>query len=279
MVILISSFHVARLSLFRNQGNGTFQLQVSYNVGLGSALFSSDLDSDGDCDLAVADSGGTEILSNNGSGGFHITSPTYATGGDPRSLIARDIDGDRDNDLIEVSSLLSVASVLENSGDGTFQAGVNYLVGKNPNSLASADFDADGKIDLAVANSGSSNISVLLNTGNGLLGQAINYAIPAGAASIYASDLDGDGYSDLIVSGNGVSILINDGLGEFNLVENYGVGDVPGPSRSVVAADLDRDNDNDIVLVSTIGVVVMLNEGDGSFSQPVVIDTTLANSV
>jgi hypothetical protein len=116
-------------------------------------------------------------------------------------------------------------------------------------------------------------VSVLLNLGGGTFGTGTQH--PAGAATRFpvAGDVDGDEDRDLVValrSGEfGVAILQNDGLGHFGPPELYapanGVLDRPA------VLDLDGDDDRDIVFAQSSAdeVVVIMNQGGGSFAPPV----------
>jgi len=97
-----------------NNSDGTFANQVTYTTGsLPFSVFSSDLDGDGDLDLATANSGSDNIsvLPNNGDGTF-AAQETYAAGTAPHSVFASDLDSDGDLDLATANSGSDNISVL-----------------------------------------------------------------------------------------------------------------------------------------------------------------------
>jgi hypothetical protein len=70
MDLAVTNAGSANVSVFMNNGDGTFAVKVDYGTGSGPwSIFSSDLDGDGDMDFAVTDafSGNVSILLNNNS--------------------------------------------------------------------------------------------------------------------------------------------------------------------------------------------------------------------
>ncbi|MCK4625156.1 MAG: VCBS repeat-containing protein [Phycisphaerae bacterium] len=249
-----------------------FAPAVNYEVGVHPrSVFSSDLDGDGDYDLAVANrySDNVSILLNNGDGTFQAA-VNYAVGDGPFSVFSADLDGDNDNDLAVANYESDDVSILLNNGDGTFATAVNYGAGVGPYSVFSADLDGDNKNDLVVANNGSDNVSILLNNGNGTFAEPVNYGTGTGPFSVFSADLDGDNDNDLAVANHNsanVSILLNNDDGTFATPVNYGVH----YPVSIFSADLDGDTDNDLAVANyySDNVSVLLNNGDGTFAAPV----------
>ncbi|GEM_PF-1818976 len=85
---------------------------------------------------------------------------------------------------------------------------------------------------------------------------------------ICAADVNGDGAADLVFtnsSDDNISVMHNDGNGQFGERVNYAVGDSP---FSVCALDADNDGDLDLASAcqSSNNTVVLINDGNGSFS-------------
>jgi len=154
------------MSVFLNNGDGTFALRTDYPAGnIPAGIFSADLDGDGDNDLAVAVHGDTDVsvLLNNGDGTF-APRVDFVVGYAPSGLTSADFDGDGDQDLVTTNYSGNSVSVLLNYGDGTFAPRVDFGVGSYSQPIVSADFDGDGDQDLAVGLlSPANSISVLLN--------------------------------------------------------------------------------------------------------------------
>ncbi|NOZ75490.1 MAG: DUF1573 domain-containing protein, partial [FCB group bacterium] len=254
-----------------DDGSGVFTVKSTLeSESYSYSVFSADLDSDGDQDLATANysSDNVSVLLNNGDGTFAVKTD-YTTGSRPWSVFSADLDGDGDLDLATANYSSDNVSVLLNNGDGTFAVKTDYTTGIRPWSVFSADLDGDGDQDLATANYSSDDVSVLLNNGDGTFAQKVDYATGSDPASVFSADLDGDGDLDLTVanySSNNVSVLLNNGDGTFAVKTDYTTGSSP---ISVFSADLDGDADLDLAVANvTWGsekVSVLLNNGDGTF--------------
>jgi DNA/RNA endonuclease YhcR with UshA esterase domain len=203
----------SHVSVFLNNGDGTFQTAVSYFVNIYAySVFAADLDGDGYRDLAVANSfyaggsGNVAVLINDGDGTF-LAAVSYETPYPPSSVVAADLDGDGDPDLAASGGYVSV---FFNDGDGTFEAAVDYGVGTSIGKGVTADLDGDGDQDLALANSGSNSVSVLINNGDGTFQVPVGYEAGDHPLTVSAADVDGDGDRDLAVAGRDkVFILMN----------------------------------------------------------------------
>lgn len=260
-----------------------FSTQINYPAGrAANSIFNSDLDGDGDIDLAVANydpppyfPGSVSILMNTGNGTFS-SAVSYGAGATSTDVHGSDLDGDGDIDLAVANygvypDIRGSISVLLNNGDGTFSAADNYELGEAATSVFCSDLDGDGDIDLAVTVFGTKYrgaVSVLLNNGDATFAEAVNYEVLNCSYSVHASDLDGDGDIDLAASiydENSVSILLNAGDGTFDEAVNYGVGDTP---MSVYCSDLDGDGDIDLATANYFSdnISILLNVGDGTFT-------------
>jgi hypothetical protein len=256
------------VSIFKNNGDGTFAGAVNYGAGnTPQSVFCADLDGDDDLDLAVANadlfSGNISILKNNGDGTF-AGAVNYAAGGGPYSVFCAYMDGDDDLDLAVANHWGHSLSILMNNGDATFQSPVDYAPGGGgiyPNSVFCADLDGDLDMDVAVANGLTDDVWILMNYGDGSLGPIQYYSAGDAPSSIFCADIDDDADMDLVVaneSGNDVSILENNGSGVFLSAVNFSAGQDP---RSVFCADLDADDDLDLAVANfnSDNVSILLN--------------------
>jgi len=263
----------ATVSVFKNNGNGTFAAKVDYPTGdIPISVFAADLDGDNDLDLAVANNADTtvSVLKNNGDGTF-AAKVDYETGAGPSSVFAADLDGDTDLDLAVTNHGPVSVSVLKNNGDGTFAAKVDYATGTNPYSPFAADLDGDNDLDLALVNNGSNTVSVFKNNGDGTFAAKVDYPTGNFPSSVFAADLDGDTDRDLAVTNAGsatVSVFKNNGAGTFAAKVDYATG---GSPYFVFAADLDGDNDLDLAVANNTSNTVsrLKNNGNGTFAAKV----------
>ncbi len=289
-VVIVGQSDVAALpgigdvAVLLGNGDGTFQPQVDYALGIGAGFDSSrdivagDFTGNGHLDLAVTDqlAGGSDavpgtvcVLLGNGDGTFQ-PEVQYAAGLDPDGIVAGDFNGDGRLDLAVPNEDSNDVSVFLGNGDGTFQPQVIYAVGSDPDAIVAGDFGGNGHFDLAVANEESSDVSVLLGNGDGTFQPQVTYAAGSFPYDIVAGDFTGDGKLDLAVTGDGIHILLGNGDGTFQ------------PAKSVSAiidSDLvtgDFNSDGRIDLADSYqdsadggAVSVLLGNGDGSFQAPI----------
>jgi len=213
---------------------------------------------------------------------------SYATGTSPFALIAADLRGNRQIDLVTVNMPNGIdqpgtLSVLLGNGNGTFQAHVDYSVGDFPVGIVAGDFNDDGKTDLAIANKFDNTISVLYGNGDGTFQTQALVDIGSEPASIGIGDFNGDGKADLIAScvGSGVvTVLLNTGGGSFARVDSS--TGLFGPDRSlVVTGNFTSPGTLDAVISSEIQAQIYLlkGQGNGSFGPPTAVQKTSAGEV
>lgn len=119
------------------------------------------------------------------------------------------------------------------NSNGTFTPGT--LVGPGAQVLAMEDFNNDGNLDLATA------VGVLFGNGDGTFGAASTqdtYVLPANTVALNAADINGDGNLDLI-------------------------------AVTLTPVTISGQNSSTQTQEETLGVSVMLGNGDGTFGAPV----------
>ena len=111
-----------------------------------------------------------------GSAPSYALARSYATGSGPGAVAIGDLNSDGSADLVTANVNEATASVLLNSGDGSFQARRDYRTGHAPSGVAIADLNEDSWPDLAIANNFDGTVSVLLNSGGGSFQTKVDYA-------------------------------------------------------------------------------------------------------
>ena len=131
------------------------------------------------------------------------------------------------------------------------------------------DVDGDGDLDIVIANEFNPNI-LLLNDGNGRFSNG-STRLPAASRDsedVGLADFDGDGDLDIVVVSEDDRVnelYFNDGSGRFS-DEGHRLP-VQGTTNGVVVADLTGDGFPDILLANNGQDALLVNDGEGNFSD------------
>jgi hypothetical protein len=193
------------VAVFINLQRGVFcelkRIVDSNAVGVRTVV-AVDLDGDGFLDLASASKDDNTVAwyENGGSAAFagpkHIISSS-ALGA--YSLVACDVDGDGDSDLIVASNGDDTVAIYRNDGTGTFSWQLIFDRADFVLSVTAYDFDRDGDMDVASASFFDGTIRWYENL-DGAGTSWKNHTLYVGVQGHYVStaDLDDDGDADLI---------------------------------------------------------------------------------
>ncbi len=182
------------------------------------------------------------------------------------SVVAADVDGDGDMDVIAALKLENKIAWYKNDGSQNFMPRTVSTAVSGPVSVFASDLDRDGDMDFLSASKLDNQIAWYDNDGSENFTSHTISTEADGAASVFAADLDGDGDIDVISASTYDSEIIryeNDGsqgFTPFTITTNAFF------ARSVFAADVDRDGDMDVLSASEVDDRIAWYENNGSQS-------------
>ncbi len=254
---------------FGTEGKSQFPETTVGLRGLGIA----DFDSDGDLDVFGLNQGATSYTYYNDSKGNFLRSVvTIRNGLLAYALIAADVNGDKQIDLIVGTvngGLLAKGQtvLLLNIGSGGFVDATKTHMPKDADvtfGLALGDVDGDGDPDLVLANGalqgskGQQN-RLYLNNGKGVFKDVTKTQMPVDSDNSQVAkmgDIDGDGDLDLLF-GNGSlgmapqgqknQIYLNNGKGVFTKAGKPWLWTRSEVTNDLLLVDLDGDKDLDLI--------------------------------
>ncbi|RKQ43140.1 VCBS repeat protein [Roseivirga pacifica] len=222
-----------------NDGTGHFTDETMQRFGefidVTQDLTLADIDNDGDLDVLVANEDNNRILINSGKGFYTDESkarlPYRNTPEETREVVAADIDGDGDMDMLYgnvqafVSGAVKQNRFLLNDGKGFFSDITTTHLPQDDNrcfGVAFLDIDHDGDEDIITGNTngdgfaGMTPFSVYLNDGKGKFTDETTTILPESIKGrgfdIDFVDLNGDGIKDLFLSNRGSQDFLLFGL-------------------------------------------------------------------
>jgi hypothetical protein len=258
----------------------SFLAPVNYDIGPGTFnLTVGDFNGDGLLDLLTTTTSGDTtslaVLLNNGDGTFQ---PPVRSGPIGRFFYTvADLTGNGLSDVVASAPDGNVAAFLSN-GDGTFQPPLEIPNTNQVTVMAVGDLNGDGIPDLVTR--GGAGVNVYMGNGDGTFRALASYTLPVGGpVRGVIADFTGDGIPDLLVVDTGdsrhgeppgVNVLVGNGDGTFQSPVRT-PDRLAGSCRYLVAADLRNDNVADLVFVDVNSehLYVQLNNGDGTFQDPV----------
>jgi hypothetical protein len=256
--VLSASFWDSKIAWYENvDGLGAFGSEqvITTMASDARAVFAADLDGDGDVDVLSASSFDNTIAWYENTDGLGTFGPRHTIenqASEARAVIAADLDGDSDMDVLSASLADDTIAWYENT-DGAGSFGPQLVISTaadGPITIFAADLDGDTDLDVLSASSNDNEIAWYENNGAGTFGpQQIIFAGALGAWSVFAADVDGDGDVDVLSASffdDTVAWYENmDGTGTFGPQRPISTG--VQAAIAVFAADMDLDGDIDVI--------------------------------
>jgi hypothetical protein len=265
------------VSVLAGNGDGTFQNQVTYAVGVQPVdIVAGDFSGDGRLDLAVANRSSHDVsLLLNLNGSFVPASPVVINA-QPTPLVA-DLTGDGTADVLVLNR---AGGILLRKGrpdaPGTFDPPVTINPGNPSRDIAAVDTSQGPLLVSVDATDDAVSLYAWRDGGFVVIGSLPTGTLPA---QIATADLNGDGWADLVVrnAGDGtLSVFLNNGSGGIGTSDALFLPSATLPVGAgvsdVTLADVDGDGATDIVVtISAAGEVGVLRNLDQGAFAPVVL--------
>ncbi len=263
-----------KISWYENMdGTGTFgpQQVITTEINDVQSVFAIDLDNDNDIDVVSASHDDDKIAwyeNMDGNGNFSTPIIISTVVNNAWSVIAFDIDGDGDNDVLSSSSNGSTLLAWFENIDGLGNFGTQQIISINAGSksLNAADIDEDGDMDILSAGLSISWYENIDENGNFDYHQ-INTQGNGFINNILTADIDADGDLDVVTGASnwdGIAWYSNlDGNGYFG--EEQLITTHVEHATSVYASDLDLDGDMDVLSAGDYISIYYNLDGNGYF--------------
>jgi hypothetical protein len=217
----------------------------------------------------------------NSSGAFVSATPLTLPGnGNPSGLVAGDVNGDGNPDLVVIGNPSGVDSVavtiLLGNADGTFTIGQTYTVGSGIFSDAVLDdFNGDGKLDIVVplvnfsTQPATGSLAFFKGNGDGTFVTPTTFStISTLDQQVISADFNGDGRKD--IAGDSGHIYLGNGAGSFTQVTTpvfSGLTSLSSTTGVLLAAgDFNKDGKIDLAAGTGESIYIYLGNGNGTFT-------------
>lgn len=188
------------MAVFAGTGDGTFAPVRYQSLPLPPVALAQHPDTGG---LLLIDGSNLAVLEPTGDGRYMAR--THPVGGNPSSLIVRDVDGDGQQDVL-VSGRDMPAQLLLGVEDGTFKPALSFPTNDPVKAVAFGDFDDDGQQDIAWVE-GDDKVRVRIYEGSGIYSDAVEQTLSGSLDLLVAADFDDDGVDDLAVGASSTGLV------------------------------------------------------------------------
>ncbi len=269
--ISMSNGYTAEYIVAASPAPATFTDTTNISINRPIQVVSGDLNKDGLIDiisLAANGSYGIYTKLNQGNGiytAFYNLIPSYAY---VANINASDFNNDGYADICVTYLDNNVITIFTNTQQGNFIK-KDIIIPIAGNTVSTGDFNGDGMIDIVIDNNYTSTlktIAIVWNTNNGdfsLSSTKLNIT----GNSYRTGDFDNDGDLDILVCNGNLSLLKNDGKGNFT---NF---TIPIPQKQyqspeiIALGDFDKNGYLDPIIKYPSAFGIIRNTGNGNFSD------------
>ncbi|CAF1123740.1 unnamed protein product [Adineta ricciae] len=287
--IVIANYRTHSIGIFYEFGNGSFQNEVQFSIGISRPIFvdSTDFNRDTFIDIIVIDYETNSISIFYGNPSTTFTKLfSYSTDYDsyPYSLAVGDLNNDQHLDIAITNYGTKNLHFLFFDENNTIKSQMTTStdVDSCPTSVVLAHFNSDKLLDIAFTNFGTDEIGTLLNYEKRTFTTQRFYSVNSTSPySIRISDFNGDNRISLALcdfnNDNRLdAFIINNDTGSVNILAEYFQGfaypqlfNITYTTSFVVISDMNNDDILDVIILSQSNNTIMIcfGSGDGSFAN------------
>ncbi len=261
--VLVASTNDNTVGWYENtDGAGTYgpRQVITTTASAGRSVKAADFDADGDLDVIYAATVADTVRwheNTDGAGTFGPEQVITTQVSSPREVVAADVDGDGNLDVLSASFSDDRIAWYRNETihrSAVFPERSNITESANgADSVYAADLDNDGDVDVLSASIFDDRVAWYENLdGDGSFGAQQTITTTAnGARSVIAADVNGDGKQDVLSAstlGDEIAWYPNLGSGSFGAASV--ISSTENGAFDVYAADIDGDGDQDVLSVA-----------------------------
>ena len=270
------------LFLLANDGEGRFSIVSRIDTGNGPIdVTATDIDNDGNLDLAVASFRDATVTILQGDGQLAFTSTQILHVGEmPSALDTADLDADGAVDLV-VTDYGAGDVIFYRNVDGQYEESNRWNNLGRPIDVVARDIDQDGRVDVVVTEQDSGMIYVGHHDDEIA---SIRVKSAAGARGLTIADLNDDQILDLMVAGGESGVVaIHFGLSDGSFAAPFTLSPTPPLSghgvsvQSIEVVDFDGDGDNDVVTGLHVGGFALMPQREPIYDVEVAFGDALAD--
>lgn len=199
--LLFENDQKSEYQVFYNDGHASFSpSNIKFTLqGVSYLLSPSDIDNDGDLDIAANSWGADYFLINDGYGNFETGSQTISGS----SSNVGDIDNDGDLDLISYEDIvLRKIFIYLNDGSGNFTETATLNLESYIGQMELSDFDGDNKLDILFVMSSNNvpKIHFYKNLSQGNFSLVKKVSLTNNISNLICNDVNNDGVIDIAFS-------------------------------------------------------------------------------
>ena len=290
--------------IYRGDGSGAFSDPTAYGGDLGSPFTASsisDVDTDGDLDVVVANRSGIQVLRNDG--GIFETRLESLPSQQILELISGDVNNDDIPDLLvsQAGEFDSETTLHFGMGDGTFNPNpISIDLLGTVSEAAFTDINRDGRVDIIIGHHGTDHhpvdgngpggVSVLLGNSTGSFHDAIRVAIGT-PRDLVVEDATGDSMPDIFyVTEETLNFLRQEDSRYFQRTSLGFRGSATNATGGVLTTtafgDINNDSNTDYAVgtldkaTNKLNVTVFMDNMDGGYdSRLFAVDGTASSSL